>query len=555
MNNKKVKNTLGLTALSMIMFVVTLDTTITNIALPTTTSYFKANLTDSNWISTIYVLVLSVFIIPASKLADQFGRKRIMLIGLALFGLGSALCGLSQSLSFLILMRIVQGLGGAIATPVMIPLSVDLFGRKKANQAVGIIGAVSAIAAAAGPPIGGLLIRFTTWHAIFFVNIPVVIITFVLTQVCFSESYDNTISKKVDILGMILLSVSLFQVTFVLLKGYDYGWSSPIILVMLTGMLLSLVLFLLFEQKLDEPLIEFGLFHESTFMASSIMYFICGFSIICSSVIFNFYLENIRNFTALHAAYIIMFTSLMVMIAMPLGSWFAQRYDYRPVIFIGVLLMSFSLFMLVQLKINTSIFGMIIDMIVLGFGFGLTSLSIVSAVQFIPQVKAGIASGMVNAARQLGTCLGIALLVGMMSHNIDMAKTQIVNQSTTDIERLQILPSVKPIIIRDLKNSLHQNNNVNQSNLKRLLSKTLEQNKSLTPSELINQKLQIEKMVAELHKNKGTKIVTAFTKTFEVAGIIILLSSTFGLFTDRKRSSVDIDAEYDKHLSKKQINK
>lgn len=545
MNNIKVKNALGLTALSMIMFVVTLDTTITNIALPTITSYFKANLTDSNWISTVYVLVLSVFIIPASKLADQFGRKRIMLIGLALFGLGSALCGLSQSLSFLILMRIVQGLGGAIATPVLIPLSVDLFGRTRANQAVGIIGAVSAIAAAAGPPIGGLLIRFMTWHTIFFVNIPVVIITFVLTQVCFSESYDNTISKKVDILGMLLLSLSLFQITFVLLKGYDYGWSSPMILVMLTGLLFSLILFLLFERRLDEPLIEFVLFRERTFMASSIMYFMCGFSIICSSVIFNFYLENIRHFTALHAAYIIMFTSLMVMIAMPLGSWLAQRYDYRPVIFIGVLLMSFGVFMLVQLKINTSIIGMISDMVVLGFGFGLTSLSIVSAVQFVPQVKAGIASGMVNASRQLGTCLGIALLVGTMSHNLDMAKTQIENQTTTNIEQLHVQPAIKIMILHNLKNSLYQDNmkHSNQSIINRQLHITLKQNSRSQHAWLISQKSQMGQLMTKLRKNMNTKIVAAFTKTFKVAGVIILISSVFGLFTDQKRSSSSSDEE------------
>ncbi|WP_204988039.1 MFS transporter [Sporolactobacillus pectinivorans] len=543
MLSEKVKNILGLTALSMIMFIVTLDTTITNIALPTITSYFHANLIDSNWVSTIYVLVLSVSMIPASKLADQLGRKRIMLIGLLLFGLGSVLCGLAHSLLFLIIMRMIQGLGGAIATPVMIPLSVDLFGREKANQAVGVIGAVAAVAAAAGPPIGGLIIRFTTWHAIFFVNVPIVIVTLVLTSICFTESYDDTLSKKIDGLGMILLTMGLFQLTFVLLKGYDYGWTSRPILFMIAGTFFSLALFTFVEQRMEEPLLELTLFRERTFTASVIVYFICGFSIICSSVIFNFFLENIRHLTTLHAAYIIMFTSLMVMIAMPLGSMLAQRYDYRPVIFAGVLFMSISLFMLAQLKFNTTIAVMILDMIVLGFGFGLSSLAIVSSVQFVPQVKAGIASGMVNAARQLGTCMGIALLVGMMSHNIDTAKAQIENQAITTISHSQIQPSVKKMIVRDVKKGvLNNNDHIALSN---------GSDKILRLFNLNDQQIRVEKLMKELHTSKNAKSVTAFTKTFGAAGFIILLSSIFGLFTDRKKEFVDVD-EHEKRPTKKE---
>jgi EmrB/QacA subfamily drug resistance transporter len=535
MINTKMKSALGLTALSLVMFIVTLDSTITNIALPAITNFFKANLTDSNWISTIYVLVLSVFMIPAAKLADQFGRKRLMLIGLTLFGLGSALCGLAHSLLWLIMMRAIQGIGGAIVTPVMIPLSVELFGRKKANQAVGIIGAVSAIAAAAGPPIGGLLIKLTSWHAIFFVNIPVVMMTMILIQICFSESYDNTITKKVDILGILLLSTGLFQLTFVLLKGYDYGWRSRPILFLSAGTLSSLLLFLLFERKRTDKLIEFKLFRETTFTASTIMYFMCGFSIICSSVIFNVYLEDVRHFTVLHAAFIIMFTSLMVMIAMPLGSWFALRYDYRPVLFTGILLITLSLWMLVQLKFNTSTPAMVGDMSLLGFGFGLTSLSIVSAVQFIPQVKAGMASGMVNAARQLGTCLGIALLVGVMNHNIVTAEKQIKIKAITDVQQLQIQPALKLKLTRDLKNSVHEKGN-RLSYARKKASKTLLATTGPSASENSRDRWQLAKLVHETRKNSKEKTTDVFTKTFQVAGTIVFVSSVFGLFTDRKKT-------------------
>lgn len=419
MKNDHLRKTLGLLALSLVMFMVTLDSTITNIALPTITDYYGANLTDSNWISTVYVLVMSVFIIPASKLADQFGRKKVMLIGLSLFGIGSALCALSGNLLLLIAMRVIQGLGGAIVTPVMIPLSVENFGKEKAGRAVGIIGAVTAVAAAAGPPIGGFLIRYFNWQSIFYVNVPVVMITFVLIAACFIESYDLTISKKIDWLGMLFLSLGLFQLTFVLVKGYDMGWMSTNIMLLIAGAILSLAVFFIVELKVPEPLMEFSLFKEITFSSSAIVYFICGFAVVCSSLIFNFFLQNVRGYTALNAAYIIMFMSLTVMISMPLGSKMAEKIGFRSIIFTGLLLMCASLFMLTRLSMDTSRLIMIGEMMLLGLGFGFSCLSIVSAVQYIPQTKAGIGSGIVNAARQLGTCLGIALLVGLTTHHVD----------------------------------------------------------------------------------------------------------------------------------------
>jgi len=459
MNTQKFRSLLGLAALSLVMFIVTLDTTITNIALPTITDYFKTSLTNTTWISTVYVLVLSVFIIPASKLADQFGRKKVMLIGLVTFGAGSALCGLAQSIHILILMRILQGIGGAIITPVMIPLSVEAFGREKAGQAVGIIGAVTAIAAAGGPPIGGLIIKFLNWQSIFFVNVPVVIVTLILICICFRESYDNTISKRIDWFGMIFLSVGLFQLTFVLIKGYIYGWTSRPIIFLIIGAIVSLTLFSVVELKMKEPLIEFALFREITFAASTIGYFLCGFAIVCSSLIFNYFLQNVRGYTALNSAYIIMSMSITVIFSMPLGSVLAKKMSYRVIIFPGILLMSISMFLLYRLRIDTSTFVMVGDMIILGFGFGLSCQSLVSSCKFIPQTKAGNASGIVNAARQMGTCLGIALLVGMMTHNVDIAKNSIESSAIDNINNANISDSIKDVMIRDIENSFENSGN------------------------------------------------------------------------------------------------
>ncbi|MDK1726837.1 MDR family MFS transporter [Dellaglioa algida] len=442
--NKKIL--LGLIALSLIMFMVTLDTTITNIALPDITNSFNSNLTDTNWISTIYVLIMSITIIPASKFGDQFGRKKIMCIGLIIFGIGSALCGLSNTLPTLIFTRFIQGIGGAIVTPIMIPLSVNLFGRKDANQAVGIIGAVTAVAAAAGPSIGGIILKFLNWKWIFFVNVPIVIITFILILFCFEESFDPTISKKIDLGGLIFLTLCLSQLTFLLVKGYDIGWNSITSFSLILGTLITFLIFLWIELKVRHPLVELNLFKEMTFSASTIIYFMCGFAIVCSSLIFNFFLENVRGYSALSASYIIMFMSITVMISMPLGSKLSTYIGYRSVITTGMVLMAGSLFLLSNLKPRATNQLMIFFMIILGFGFGFACLSIVSAVQFIPENKAGIASGIVNAARQLGTCLGIALLVGTMTHNVDTAKNTIERRSIDQITSKKLPNNIDNLI-------------------------------------------------------------------------------------------------------------
>lgn len=448
--NSSFKRQLGLAALSLIMFIVTLDTTITNIALPTITNAFNSNLDTSNWVSTVYVLVLSALMIPAAKIGDQLGRKKIIIFGLCLFGIGSLLCSLSVSIIMLIAARALQGIGGAIATPILVPLCVSLVGRKQANAAVGRIGAVAAFAAAVGPCVGGLIIEYWSWRGIFIINVPITVLTVILIGTCFKESYDSTISKNIDYFGIVLLSTILFLLTFVLLKGYDYGWLSTRIIFMAISALVLFIVFILIDLRKKYPLIEFSLFRDITFTSSMAIYFACGFTIVCSSVVFNFFLENILGYTALHAGFIIMFSSLMVMLAMPLGNKLGQSSNFRWPLMTGTVLMALGALLLTQLAYNMSLFQMIFAMCVLGLGFGLGSLSLISAVQYIPEEKAGIASGMVNAARQIGTCLGIALLVGLLNNNISEAVNTTKNSALTEIATANLAEHVKTISSQEI---------------------------------------------------------------------------------------------------------
>lgn len=467
----KQKQIFGFIALAIAMFMGTLDSTIINIALPDIMNYFKASLNDTSWISTIYVLGLSVFMIPASKLADQFGRKKVMLLGLVLFGGSSALCGLSSTLFFLIAMRLIQGIGGALITPIVVPMALELFGREKTQTVAGAVGAVTALAAAGGPPIGGLLIKYLNWQFIFFVNVPFAIISILLTLLFVGESYDKTASKSVDWLGMLFLTLTLFLLTFSLLKGRDYGWGSAVIISMFIGSAVSLALFLLTESKVGAPLVELGLFRERTFTASSICYLITGFGIVAPLLIFNYFLQNVLGYEALNAAYIVMAVSLTVIIAMPLGSVVAGKLGAKLVNTFGVFCMGVGALLLSRLTVNTSKFMMIVDMIVFGFGLGFSCQSMVSSIKHLPAEKSGIGSGIVNAARQIGTCIGIALLVSILNNNVVTAKNDIKNDAVFIVNHSKIVDSVKTVINQDVSESFNSSDNNTSPDQKKLQNK------------------------------------------------------------------------------------
>lgn len=268
----KSRRILGFIGLILAMFMGALDATIVNIALPDIMENLNTGLTDTSWVATIYVLAMAVFIIPASKLADIYGRKLVMLIGVVIFGTFSFACMTADSLFLLIIFRLLQGIGGAILTPIVLPMGIELFGKENTSRITAIMGAFSALAAAGGPVIGGLIIHWTTYHWIFGINVPIAIFAFLMILVGTKESYDLTITKNIDWLGMIFLTCTLGGFTFGLLKGREYGWVSQTIIASFVISVIGLFLFILTERRVKSPIIELKLFKESTFTSSSIIY-------------------------------------------------------------------------------------------------------------------------------------------------------------------------------------------------------------------------------------------------------------------------------------------
>lgn len=465
------KKVLGFIALSIAIFIGIVDGTIVNIALPDITTYFNKTLSDTSWISTIYMLSVSVFMITASKLADQFGRKKIMLLGLTLFGVSSALCGFSHSLFFLIAMRFIQGIGGAIITPVVVPMGIEILGKENLHPVAAAIGAISGLAAASGPPIGGLIIEYFNWQSIFFLNVPFVVIAFIIIALFTNESYDKTISKDVDIIGTILLTAALFLLIFSLLRGNVYGWKSLKIILMFIGSAVSFILFIFAETKVKSPLIELGLFKEITLTSSCICYMIAGFGIINTGLIFSYFLQNLLGYEALKASFIVMNVSIAIMFSMPLGTILSKKIGAKPINFLGILILGFGTFLLSKVKVDTSKTIMIFDMIICGFGLGFSFQSLVSGIKFLPEEKSGIGSGLINAGRQIGSCIGIALLASMLDMNISTAKNDVKSYAINQINKANIAKSVKKIAIKDMTNMFDDNDSSDAAKQKKLKTK------------------------------------------------------------------------------------
>ncbi|MDO8196285.1 MFS transporter [Lactiplantibacillus plantarum] len=439
--------------LTIAMFMGTLDSTIVNIALPKIMTHFNASLTDTSWVATIYTLALAVFMITGSKIADRYGRKKIMLLGLALFGGFSAACMLATSLPELIAFRFFQGLGGAIITPIVLPMGIEIFGKAHMSKIASVVGAVTALAAAGGPPIGGVIIEYASWRWVFGINVPLTIVAFLIIAMGVRESYDESLAGRIDLPGTALLTLGLGGLTFGLLEGRQYGWQSGIILGTLIGGVLAIGLFIFIESKVKHPLLELDLFREKTLTASSLVYFLTGFALVSPTLILNYFLQDVLNDTALHAALIIIPVSLTIMVAMPLGTKLFDQVGAVPVTLIGLLVMAASLLLLSFITTTTPKVVIITFLVINGVGFGFSSVSLVASVKHLPKNKSGIGSGIVNAARQIGTCLGIAILVTVLDNNVNTVKQHIQQDAIQIVDRQQLSPKVNKVAHQQL-NSL-----------------------------------------------------------------------------------------------------
>ncbi len=258
-----------LSVISFSLFMILLDVTIVNIALPHIMTAFKVGLSSIEWVFNVYVLVFATLLLTLGKLGDLFGRRLLFVIGLGIFTLASLGCSLAPSFSVLLVFRGIQAIGGAAMMPATLSILNVEFGKSQRGLALGIWGAVAGAANALGPIVGGSLVDAASWRYIFVINVPIGIFALIAALMIVKESTDPTTNRHIDIPGVLIISLALFCLTFALVEGQKYGWTSPAILTLFAVAVVSFIAFVLVELKTVSPLAQLRLFRDRIFSAGN----------------------------------------------------------------------------------------------------------------------------------------------------------------------------------------------------------------------------------------------------------------------------------------------
>jgi len=394
------------------LFMPMLDNLVVNVALPTIQRSLGAGFSSLAWIIDAYTLTFASFMLTGGSMGDLFGRKKFFMGGLVLFTLGSLACGLSANTGQLIAFRAIQGLGAALLLPGSLSIITATFHGKERGSAIGIWAAMSGLAVAIGPLIGGYLVEHVSWQAIFFVNIPVGIIGFILTAIVVKDSRDLTKSRRIDPPGLITGTAAVFFLVYALIEGNSRGWRDSWITGSFGLALLFFVIFLVVESKRSSPMLPLKFFRNPTFAASNVVAASVFFALFGTVFFLALYLQNIRGFSPFATGVRLMPFTAAILLISPISGKLSDRHGSRWLMTLGTAVAAVGLGLLLRTQPQSSYFTVIFPaFVVLGSGMALTMAPMTAAVMGSVEPRhAGVASAATNTSRELGGVFGIALL-------------------------------------------------------------------------------------------------------------------------------------------------
>jgi EmrB/QacA subfamily drug resistance transporter len=407
-----------LIAVSVAIFMLLLDITVVNVALPDIQRSLHSSFQDLQWVVDAYSLTLAAFLLTAGSLADLIGRKRVFIAGLVVFTGASMVCGLSSSSLMLNLARGVQGTGGAMMFATSLALLAQAFHGKERGTAFGVFGAVTGAAVAVGPLIGGVITSGIGWEWIFFVNVPIGVIAVVLTVTQVQESRDPE-STRVDWAGLLTFSGSLFLLVFALVRGNDKGWGSTQIVAFLVASALLLVTFLVVERIQSRPMLDLSLFRRSAFAGANIVAFTLSGSIFAMFLYLTLYIQNVLGYSPLQAGLRFLPTTLLSFAVAPIAGRLSVRVPVRMLLGVGLLLVGIGLLAMTAVDATSGWTTLIPGFVLSGAGVGLVNPPLASAaIGVVPPERSGMASGINSTFRQVGIATGIAGLGAVFQHSV-----------------------------------------------------------------------------------------------------------------------------------------
>jgi EmrB/QacA subfamily drug resistance transporter len=400
------------------LFMPMLDNLVVNVALPTIQTKLGAGVSGLQWIIDAYTLTFASFMLTGGALGDLYGRKRFFMAGLLTFTLGSILCGLSGSTSELIAFRALQGLGAAMLLPGSLSIITATFTGRERGAAIGIWAAMSGLAIAIGPVVGGFLVEHVSWQSIFYVNVPIGLIGLSMTYLVVRESRDTSKSRRLDPAGLVTGTAGLFFLVYSLIEGNARGWTDVFILggFVLSAILLSVFFYI--ESHRESPMLPLSFFRIPTFAAANVVAAAVFFAMFGTIFFLTLYLQNVRGFSPVGAGLRLFAFSVVILFVAPLSGRFSDRYGSRWFMTIGPLLAAAGMLLLLRTQPDSSYWAVIFPaFVVLATGMAMTMTPMTAAVMASVHPRhAGVASAATNTSRELGGVFGIALLGAIVTN-------------------------------------------------------------------------------------------------------------------------------------------
>jgi EmrB/QacA subfamily drug resistance transporter len=409
--------TLGAVAFGL--FMIMLDNTIVNVALPSIQRDLNIGISELEWVFNGYALTFGVLMLTGGKLADLMGRRSIFIAGLVIFTVASLFCGLAASAGWLIGARVVQGVGSALMNPATLSIITATFPPRQRGMAIGIWAGVSAMALAIGPLAGGLITQHLNWNWIFFINVPIGILAILVTRIVVDESRDTSAEQRLDLPGLLSSGIALFALTYGLIEANKYGWTSGRILGLFAVAAIGFVAFVLLERHQRAPMLDLSLFRNGTFAGANTVMLLVGVAMFGVFFYNSLFIQNIIGWSAVQTGASFLPMTVLIILVAPLAGKYSDRVGSRWLMGFGMILLAVSLFIFSRLDETATFWGILPGLIVGGFGMAIVMTpTTAAAMGSVPVDKAGVGSAVLNSGRQVGGALGIAVMGAIVAAEV-----------------------------------------------------------------------------------------------------------------------------------------
>jgi EmrB/QacA subfamily drug resistance transporter len=411
-----------LAAVSFGLFMIMLDNTVVNVALPSMQRALHIDRGELEWVVNAYALTFGVLLLTGGKLADMLGRRRMFIVGLIIFTAASLVCGLANGAGVLIGARTVQGVGAALMNPATLSIITATFPARQRGMAIGIWAGVSAMALAIGPLVGGILTEKVSWSWIFFVNIPIGLLGIAAARVFIDESRDTSREQRLDLPGLVTSAIGLFALTYALISTNQHAWTSTLVLSLFAIAFVSLSAFVLLELHQRIPMLDLTLFTNATFAGANTVMLLVGVAMFGIFFFNSLFIQNILGYSAIQTGATFLPMTVLIILVAPWAGRFSDRIGPRWLMTAGMLLVTASLLLFAQLDAGSSFWAILPGLITGGLGMALAMTpTTAAAMGSVPVDKAGVGSAVINSMRQVGGSLGIAIMGAVVATYISVS--------------------------------------------------------------------------------------------------------------------------------------